>query len=199
MSFERSHLLSGETLVLVTRHHLVVLTRAILLNVLAAIVLGALSYYTGRYWLLTFMVVPLALLGWEILVRHRTEFVVTDHRIVRLEGVLSVSSLDAPLDKINNVFHDQSFLGRILNYGTVGLETASEQGTTLFERVPNPVRFKNLIQQQCEEFRKMMQRGTGNATPDVPRLLEDLASLRDRGIITVTEFEEKKRALLARL
>ena len=199
MSFEKDHLLPGENLIVVARHHPIVLARAVLLNVLSAGVLGALSYYTARYWLLGFFVVPCLYLVWEILVRQRTEFVVTDRRIVRLEGVFSVSSFDAPLDKINNVFHSQPFFGRLLNYGTVGLETASEQGMTLFEKVARPLRFKNLIEQQREAFRKATQGGMVGALPDVPRLLEELASLRDRGIITPAEFEEKKRALLDRL
>jgi len=198
MSFAKKHLLPGEKLILLVRHHPVVLARPILLNALVIAVLGALAYYTARYWLLAFALVSLAFLGWEWLARQRTEFVITDHRIVRLEGILTVSSFDAPLDKINNVFHEQRFLGRILGYGTVGLETASEQGTTLFENVPEPVRFKNLIQQQRETLRGAAH-GSLGASADVPRMLADLASLRDRGIITPAEFEEKKRSLLARL
>jgi hypothetical protein len=35
--------------------------------------------------------------------------------------------------------------------------------------------------------------------PNIPQLLEELASLRDRGIITESEFQEKKRSLLQKI
>jgi hypothetical protein len=38
--------------------------------------------------------------------------------------------------------------------------------------------------------------GSAPAPPGIPRLIEELDSLRSRNIITAEEFEEKKRALL---
>ncbi len=113
--------------------------------------------------------------------------------------MLSVSSFDASLDKINNVYHNQSFLGRLLNYGNVGLETASEAGTTTFELLSQPVNFKNSIVRQRELYRMDYVSAGRPLPPNIPQLLEELASLRDRSIITESEFQEKKRSLLQKI
>jgi uncharacterized membrane protein YdbT with pleckstrin-like domain len=200
MSFTKNQLLPGENLIVLTHQHPIVLLKIMLLNVFAAVILGILSFKLDRYWILLFYLVPLASLLWEMLVRQKKEYIITDHRVVKQEGVISISSFDAPLDKINNVFYEQTVLGRILNYGKVGLETASEQGTTIFEYIPHPVKFKNCVVQERQSYRS--SRGSEAqvpATENLPRLLEELASLRDRKIITPEEFEAKKKALLNKL
>ncbi len=199
MSFTKNQLLPGETLVALTRQHKVVLLRPLLVNVLSIIVLVALAVSVARYWLLALYVVPAVYLLWEILVWQSREYVVTDHRVVKQEGVFSISSFDASLDKINNVFHEQSFMGRILKYGTVGLETASEQGTTVFEYIPRPVDFKGKIVRQREMYRSVAGVPAASPKQDIPRMIEDLASLRDKGVLTPQEFEEKKKALLEKI
>jgi uncharacterized membrane protein YdbT with pleckstrin-like domain len=130
---------------------------------------------------------------------RKREYVLTNRRIVKQEGVFSISSFDAPLDKINNVFHQQSLMGRLFQYGEVGIETASEQGTTIFNFLSRPVAFKNSLVRERELY--MGGGNTENApqSQNVPRLLEELASLRDRNIITKSEFEEKKRILLQKI
>ncbi|HYK88241.1 MAG TPA: PH domain-containing protein [Acidobacteriota bacterium] len=199
MSFKKDQLLPGESLIALTREHKVVLLRPVLINIIAVAVLVALALSVRQYWLMILYVVPALYLLWEILVWRSKEYVVTDHRVVKQDGVFSISSFDASLDKINNVFHEQSLMGRLLKYGTVGLETASEQGTTVFEFIPRPVDFKGKIVRQREMYRSVAGIGAGNPKQDIPRMIEDLASLRDRGIITSQEFEEKKRALLQKI
>ena len=135
MSFTKEQLLSGEELISLEHQHVIVLFKPILLNIVCAAVFSILSYelrnyWSTSYWLIFLCLLPLGMLGWAILVRNGREYIVTDRRVVRTEGVFSSSSFDAPLDKINNVFHEQSIMGRLFKYGRVGLETASEQGTT---------------------------------------------------------------------
>ncbi len=199
MSFTKDQLLPGESLIILTHQHKAVLLRPILVNIVSMAVLVALSVLVGRYWLLMFYIVPAVYLLWEILVWRSREYVVTDHRVVKQDGVFSINSFDASLDKINNVFHEQTFMGRILRYGTVGLETASEQGTTVFEYIPRPVDFKGKIVRQREMYRSVAGVAAGGPARDVPRLIEDLASLRDKGILTPQEFEAKKKALLEKI
>ena len=198
MSFSKDQLLPGETLIILARQHWLVLFRPVLLNIIILAVLIAIAYYSGRAWFLAFFLFPLIHLLWEFLGWHRREYVLTDRRVVKQEGVFSTSSFDAPLDKINNVFHNQSFMGRIWKYGDVGLETASEQGTTVFNFLSRPLDFKNEIVKQREAY-------TGGSRPgasiqkSIPQLIDELAALRDRQIITESEFQEKKRALLEKM
>ncbi len=199
MPFTKDQLLPGEKLIILTREHALILLKPILLNVICVAVLVSLSIQTQKYWFMFFCIAPFAYLLWEWLVWWRREYIVSDRRVVKQEGVLSISSFDAPLDKINNVFHEQTMMGRLFRYGTVGLETASEQGTTVFDFLPHPVEFKNSIVAQREIYRSFPGSQNRDSSSDVPRLLEELASLRDRNIISAAEFEEKKKALLGRI
>lgn len=199
MSFTKKQLLPGEELIILARQHPLTLFWPIAINVIALALLIWISVRFQMTWFLGFYLVPLLYLLWAYLAWHKKEFVLTDRRVVRQEGVLSVSSFDAPLDKINNVFHKQSFMGRLLNYGEVGLETASEQGTTIFDFLSKPVDFKNCIVHQRELCRTNSVSAGIPSQPNIPQLLEDLASLRDRSIITEAEFQEKKQALLKKI
>jgi uncharacterized membrane protein YdbT with pleckstrin-like domain len=198
MSFSKEQLLPGENLIILARQHWLVLFRPVLLNVIILAVITGITYFSGRTWFLTFFLVPLVYLLWEYLAWHRREYILTDRRVVKQEGVFSTSSFDAPLDKINNVFHNQSFMGRIWKYGDVGLETASEQGTTVFDFLSRPLDFKNEIVRQREVYNANARPGAATQK-SVPQLIDELASLRDRSIITEAEFQEKKRTLLGKM
>ena len=195
MSFLKDQILPDERLIALARQHALVLFRPVVINIAVAAVLIALASSLAKTWFLLFYLPAAGYLGWEILTRRKREYIITDRRVVKHEGVLSITSFDAPLDKINNVFHQQSLLGRMFKYGDVGLETASEQGTTIFRFIKDPVRFKNHIVQQRELCKSSETPGVASRQ-GIPRLLEELASLRDRHIITEEEFELKKKTLL---
>jgi uncharacterized membrane protein YdbT with pleckstrin-like domain len=199
MSFTKEQLLPGEKLIVLARQHPLVLFRPILLNLVALALLIGLSIYFQNAWVWIFYIAPLLYLLWEYMTWHSREYILTDRRVVRQEGVLSISSFDAPLDKINNVFHKQSFLGRLLKYGEVGLETASEQGTTVFDFLSRPLDFKNCVVRQMEVNRSNSSAIDAHPQKSIPQLIEELASLRDRSIISEAEFQEKKRILLGKI
>jgi uncharacterized membrane protein YdbT with pleckstrin-like domain len=199
MSFAKRQLLPEEKLITVAHQHLLVLARPILLNVLALIVLAGIAVFTLQYWILLLLILPLGFLLWRVLLRQRREYIITDRRVVKLDGVFAVTSFDASLDKVNNVFHKQSVWGRVFKYGDVGLETASEQGTTIFQCIPDPVGFKNHIVRQREAYKTGGRQPAPETPQDIPKMLENLALLRDRNIISAAEFEEKKKSLLNRM
>jgi len=96
----------------------------------------------------------LPVLIYYILRRATTRYIVTNQRIILEYGILNKSSKESPLDKINNVSHTQSILGRIFNYGDVQLQTASEMGATMFKFIPDPSQFKSEIVNQMDLFKK---------------------------------------------
>jgi len=198
MSFTKEQLLPGESLIFLARQHPLVLFRPILVNLIVLVLVAAVSLYSHIYWFLALYLAPLAYLLGKFLAWRRREYILTDRRVVKQEGVFSISSFDAPLDKINNVFHQQGFLGRLFRYGRVGLETASEQGTTIFDFLSRPLDFKNCIVRQIELYRSDSG-SAGALRTSIPQLLEELASLRDRQIISEAEFQEKKKALLGKI
>lgn len=201
MSFTENQLMSGEQIILITHQHPIVLLRWLLIDLVSVVILVGIAIATGNFWPLILLIIPSSILAYDIIARHRKEYIITDRRVVKQEGIFTIHSFDAPLDKINNVFHEQNFVGRILNYGQVGLETASEQGTTIFHLIPSPVSFKNRIVEQRESYRSGTREPTTSSSSreTVLRLLDELANLRDRKVITAEEFDLKKRELLGRL
>ncbi len=197
MSPKSDCLIPGEIVVLCTHRHLLTLAGPVFLTLLSIALLSWIAYISGEYRVLWLSIAPLVYLAWKALQRVRKLYMVTNLRVIRHEGVLAVSSLDASLEKINNVSYAQSLAGRIFRYGNVGLETASEKGTIVFHLIPDPQGFKNCVLRQRELYTPLSAGTRSPADPlSIPSLLEDLARLRDRNIITAEEFEEKKKKLL---
>jgi hypothetical protein len=66
-----------------------------------------------------------------------------------------------PLSKVNNVSFEVGILGRILNYGTLEVESASDDGDLVIDDVPNV----EDIQRQVYELHELddsRRRGRGS-------------------------------------
>lgn len=63
------------------------------------------------------------------IVRRYTIYTITDRRVNIRSGFLSYSHHGAQLDRIQGVKYEQSLIGRLLNYGTVRIDTAAPEGT----------------------------------------------------------------------
>jgi hypothetical protein len=69
----------------------------------------------------------------------------------------------------------------------------------VFDFLSHPLDFKNAVVSQREMY-KLDSNAAGTASNrSIPQLIDELASLRDRQIITESEFQEKKQALLKKL
>jgi uncharacterized membrane protein YdbT with pleckstrin-like domain len=66
-----------------------------------------------------------------------TQYVFTSRRIIVRRGLLTKQGRDMPLSKVNNVSFEVSVLGRVLNYGTLEVESASDDGDLIINDVPN--------------------------------------------------------------
>ncbi len=143
---------------------------------------------------------------------NNDQYLVTDRRVIQVRGLLNKRVTDSSLEKINDVELRQSLIGRMLNFGTVQILTASgEEGVNIMDRIAAPIDFKKAMM----DAKHNHDRGFGYfdapgypsartsaplSTPgDIQRTLEDLAALRDRGILSENEFEAKKRELLSRI
>jgi uncharacterized membrane protein YdbT with pleckstrin-like domain len=136
------------------------------------------------------------------------QYVITNRRVIQLEGIINKHSIDSSLEKVNDVVLEQSAMGRVLNYGDLQILTASEFGVNLFQRIAHPVKFKTEMLNQKEAlgdldvFEGRARRVLAEEAPsrgDIPELIAELDELRKRGTITDEEFEEKKKALLEKL
>jgi uncharacterized membrane protein YdbT with pleckstrin-like domain len=131
-------------------------------------------------------------------------YILTDRRLLRLTGVLSRSSMDSYLDKINNVEHRQTFWGRLLGYGDVEIDTASETGAEVFPRISNPVAFKRAVDAATAAYRnaaagRPAPAAAAAAAPSGADKLRELKRLLDDGLISPAEFEAKRKQLLDQL
>jgi len=196
-SYLNSLLGKHETILLVARQHWLVLLTEIISEVLLSlgvIVLAA---------LLAFMAGPLALLGLAVLVAplfsltrdvmiwSNRKFVITNRRVIQLAGVISKNITDSSLEKVNDVKLEQSLLGRLFGYGDIEILTASELGVNQIQRIADPIRYKTTM----VNAKARLESGE----VEVPALIAQLDELRQKGVITDPEFQEKKAQLMAKL
>lgn len=146
--------------------------------------------------------VVLAVVGWKYYVLQSHEYILTNRRVVQQTGILTRRSVDSHLEKLNNVEHVQTLWGRILGYGDVLIDTASETGTTVFRQISQPLEFKRAILGAAEAYRagrggRMMP--AAPAGPSGAERLRELKALLDDGLISPEEFEAKRRQILAEM
>lgn len=148
-----------------------------------------------------------AVVAWKGFVLRTNEYVLTNYRVIQQRGIFTKRSMDSRLDKINNVEHRQTFWGRILGYGDLEIDTASETGTTRFPGIARPLDFKRHILGASEQYR------TARMSPGVPvfaapptpaavpaaQRLRDLQALLNDGLISQEEYEAKRRRLMDEL
>ena len=145
-------------------------------------------------------VVIALVLGWKWLVLHSNEFVLTNHRVLRNTGILNRQSFDSRLDKINNIEHRQTLLGRLLGFGDVEIDTASEHGMAVYRNVSRPLEFKRAIAAAAEQYRAAGRAGLAvPAAPSGAERMRQLKALLDDGLISRDEYEEKRKQLLQEL
>jgi len=157
-------------------------------------------------------------LGLKLLSWMRTYFVVTDQRVVYRTGVISRHGVEIPLDRINNINFRQGVWERIIGAGDLDIQSAGDEGTTIFENVRHPDGVQQEVYRQMESdavrdagrgadavgeavAKAMAEQGGGGGSggQTVPEQIEALASLRDKGHITAAEFEQKKAQLLEKM
>ena len=65
--------------------------------------------------------------------------------MVHVKGLFNKSVIDSSLEKVNDVKMEQSYMGRIFDYGDVEILTASELGVNKFVFIEKPVKFKTAM------------------------------------------------------
>ena len=80
----------------------------------------------------------------------RTELAVTSKRIIGRVGLGDTDSLDAPLNKIQNVSVSTPFWGKIFKYGDIKISTAADTFTVKF--IKNPEKFKGAVMAQIDQY-----------------------------------------------
>jgi len=144
------------------------------------------------------LVLAVLLLGRYIWWRNKV-YVVSNLRVMKLEGFFSKSHRDASLDKINDLVMTQSLLGRMLGYGDLQVLTANEASGMTFHQLHDPVEFKRqVLQLRTVEMADGPGKGAASVADPIAQI-QRLGDLRAKGVITEEEFAEKKKALMNRI
>ena len=86
------------------------------------------------------------------------EYVLTNRRVIQVEGVLNRNSTDSSLEKINDAVLSQSVFGRMFDFGDLAVLTASESGIDRMKMLRSPIVFKKAMLDAKHEYEVDMER-----------------------------------------
>jgi uncharacterized membrane protein YdbT with pleckstrin-like domain len=105
-----------------------------------------------RMLVLAVAVVLLLVLVLVPLLRWRTtHYVITTHRLLFREGILSRRGRDIGLSRITDVSYRQTLWDRIINSGTLTIESAGDSGATVLKQIPDSEGVQQLLNLMIEE------------------------------------------------
>ena len=122
-----------------------------LASFLAAVVPDGSLQGTARMVILAVAAVAAVVVTLVPYLRWRTtHYVLTTHRLMTRVGILNHTGRDVPLNRINNAMYEQSLLERIINSGTLVVESAGEDGQQVFRHIPDADQTQQLINRLVE-------------------------------------------------
>ena len=213
MPYPQDNLHGHEQIVLDLRPHWWFFVRQII-AVVASIALGLVALFKVKDNAVIDWIVVVAILaslmwfGFRYVVWTTTNFVITTDRLISRHGVFSREGIEIPLERVNTVFFRQTLFERMIGSGDLEIESASEEGSSVFNDIRRPIDVQNEIYQQMEanENRKFDRVGKNIAsqsptgqTDSIPDQIAKLDDLRQRGALTDAEFQQKKEDLLRRM
>jgi PH (Pleckstrin Homology) domain-containing protein/putative oligomerization/nucleic acid binding protein len=173
VSYSDSLLASGERVMRVAHQHWFVLVWrarwAILAIIIAALAGGfrALnSKESGLLWdligwiVLALLVVGIASFVWGVLTFRAQEFIITNRRVMHVEGVINKKASDSSLEKINDAVLTESIFGRMFGFGDLEVLTASESGIERLDKLRDAKDFKKTMLEAKHELEIELTRPT---------------------------------------
>jgi len=214
MSYAEKNLAPGETIVHRARYHWIYYRTALALLLVAAVF--GLWWWIAKnrlespggssifgYVALFFLAAAVVTFFLRRVRAAADEFVVTNRRVMRKVGLLAREAEQAPIEKIQDVTLDQGVIARLLGYGTVVLETASERGRIVFPDISRPEAFRNAIWGQAAgpaaAAAAVSPSPLPPATPSTAERLKQLEDLRTRGLLSTEEYARKRQEILSSL
>ena len=167
MSYARNLLSRGEEVVFESRQHWFAVLGETWPFVLAAILSFAVLIWqtTGDQWTLhdllqiaslLVLLVSLGRIGLKAWSWRNQEYFVTTRRLIKAQGIFNKEMADSGLEKINDAHLTQSWLGRIFDFGTLDILTASDESAGIqdYEMLADPVKFKIAMMNQKEKLER---------------------------------------------
>jgi uncharacterized membrane protein YdbT with pleckstrin-like domain len=99
--------------------------------------------------LLVVLGIPLVLV--PFLRWRTTHYVITSHRVMARNGILHKSGKDITLSKITDVSFEQSLLDRIINSGSLRIESAGDSPDETLRNIPQSNHVQQLVNRLIDE------------------------------------------------
>ncbi len=93
-------------------------------------------------------------IAWVYLRWYQEDYLVTNRRVLKVEGLLNKKSADSGLEKINDAILEQSVFGRMFDWGNLRILTAAEEIADDYHMLHHAPQFKKvmlLAKQDIEE------------------------------------------------
>jgi hypothetical protein len=116
---------------------------------------------------LILFVAGIVVFAWTALRYVNQEYVLTNRRVIQVEGVLNRSSTDSSLEKINDAVLTQSLFGRMFGFGDLTVLTASESAIDKMKMIRNPIAFKKAMLDAKHEAEVEIERAGWAPSPPI--------------------------------
>ena len=226
MSYLDQLLAEDEKVRLIAHRHILFLFVHTILYVLGAIALWVVAFIaydrlsTGQsvvtLILLALSLIPLSIAIYRFMSWKLEQYAVTTYRILQVEGIINKRTFDSSLEKVNDVQMTQGLGGRLFGYGDIDIITGSEAGINKLHGIAEPFVFKRTLLEskldlgddsRARRFVASAEPAPGPAAQAAPapstaagaepaRLMAALVDLRDSGVISAAEYEERRDQLL---
>jgi len=153
---------------------------------------------------------------------YSEDYLVTNRRVLKVEGIVRKRSADSSLEKINDAVLSQGIVGRLLGFGDLEIMTAAEESVDRYAMLAGAQQFKKTMLDEKHQLEQEYMRipapplrvasdpaaapaaavpaqPRGMSADEITKALGDLADLRDRGAVSPDDYEAKKNDLLGRL
>jgi uncharacterized membrane protein YdbT with pleckstrin-like domain len=151
------------------------------------------GYALGAVVVLTICYVAAKFIAWR-----STNLVLTTSRIVYREGVVHRVGREIPLDRVQDATYHQRLIERIFGAGSLVVESGGDRSAEPFPDIRDPENVQRHLNQAIDDLRRAPVLVQNEPHPVIGQI-EELAQLHRRGVITDSEFEEKKAELLGRM
>jgi len=128
-----------------------------------------------------------------------TRVVLTTERLMTSRGILGKKHWQVGLERIHDISCAQTLFERILAAGDLVVDTGGDRGHVIAD-LPRPFRMQNEIYEAMDSSTvASATRAMDRRDLTIPEQIQKLDELRERGVISDSEFDVKKTQLLDRM
>jgi uncharacterized membrane protein YdbT with pleckstrin-like domain len=143
----------------------VVLTQFVLRNDGDGIVASAIGLIDTIVGWVTVIAILIAIVGfaWSVIMWRTQEYVLTNHRVMHVRGVVNKQASDSSLENITDAAITVSWLGRVVGFGNLMFMTAAEGGIESMRALRDPIGFKKQLMELKTE--RLIEINTPRSAP----------------------------------